>query len=216
MTKGDSVSPCEQSFTASDVEIVSTDLAYNGFFQLKKYQLRHRLFAGGWSSVMTRELFERGHAVVLLPYDPKLDQVVMVEQFRLGALETSSNPWLLELVAGMIEPGETAEDVARRESIEEAGLTVGQVEFICSYLPSAGGCSERISLYVGAIDSRNAGGIHGLDYEHEDIKVHCYSRQQALKLLEDGKIDNAASIIGLQWLAMNHQRIRDLWLSSNG
>lgn len=203
-------------FSAADVEIIASEKAYDGFFQLKKYQLRHRLFAGGWSEEMTRELFERGHAVVLLPYDPKLDQVIMIEQFRLGALETSNHPWLLELVAGMIEPGETDKDVARREAVEEAGLQVEQMEFICSYLPSAGGCSERISLYIGAVDSSNAGGIHGLDSEHEDIRVHVYSREQALKLLEDGKIDNAASIIGLQWLAMNHQRIRDQWLNSNG
>lgn len=205
-----------KQFSAADVEIIASDTAYAGFFQLKKYQLRHRLFAGGWSETMSRELFERGHAVVLLPYDPKLDQVVMIEQFRLGALETSNHPWLLELVAGIIEPGETDQDVARREAVEEAGLQVEQIEFICSYLPSAGGCSERISLYIGAVDSSIAGGIHGLDSEHEDIRVHVYSREQALKLLEDGKIDNAASIIGLQWLAMNHQQIREKWLNADG
>ncbi|GGA81708.1 ADP-ribose pyrophosphatase [Neiella marina] len=214
MSKKNEISQSGSGLSVSDVEIVATEAAYQGFFRLSKYQLKHRLFAGGWTPVIEREMLERGHAAVLLPYDPVLDQVVMVEQFRLGAVETSDYPWLLELVAGIIEEGESAEDVARREAVEEAGLNVEQVELICSYLPSPGGCSERISLFIGQVDSSGAGGLHGLATEHEDIRVHVYSIEEALKLLDSGKIDNAASIIGLQWLAMNHQRIRQQWLET--
>lgn len=202
----------EKEFNRQDVEIVETRVLHQGFFTMQSYKLRHKLFAGGWTPVIEREMMERGHAAALLPYDPKLDQVVMLEQFRLGAVPTSEHPWLIELVAGIIEEGESAEDVAIRESQEEAGLEVTQLEEICSYLPSPGGCTERLTLFAGCVDSSKAGGLHGLADEHEDIRVHCMSREQALELLASGKIDNAASIIGLQWLALNHQRIRQEWL----
>ena len=202
----------QANFTRDDVEILGADLLSNGFFTLNSYRLRHRLFAGGWTPVIQREMLERGHAAALLPYDPVRDEVVLVEQFRLGAVATSNEPWLLELVAGIIDKDETAEQVAIRESREEAGLEVSTTEFICSYLPSPGGCTERISLFVGLVDSANAGGLHGLADEHEDIRVHCVSRDQALVYLAQGKIDNAATIIGLQWLALNHERIKQQWL----
>ncbi len=202
----------DSSFTLNDLEIIDEEVVYQGFFQMKCYRLKHRLYAGGWTPEIRREMMERGHAAALLPYDPQLDQVVMVEQFRLGAVETSEHPWLLELVAGIIDAGESAEQVAIRESQEEAGLAVTQLERIASYLPSPGGCSERITLFAGCVDASEAGGLHGLAEEHEDIRVHVMSRVEAIQLLNDGKIDNAASIIGLQWLALNHQRIRDAWL----
>ncbi|MCM2680391.1 ADP-ribose diphosphatase [Echinimonas agarilytica] len=198
-------------FDKSDVEIVRVEKMSEGFFTMNNYMLKHRLFAGGWTPVMSREMMERGHAAALLPYDPVRDEVVILEQFRLGAVATSDHPWLLELVAGIIEPGETAEGVAIRESEEEAGLTVVQTELICSYLPSPGGCNERLTLFAGHVNSSNAGGLHGLASEHEDIKVHCVSRLEAMNLLQNGKIDNAATIIGLQWLALNHERIRQQW-----
>ena len=211
----DSKDSLAERFDKNDVDIVATEPLYQGFFKMNRYHLKHRLFEGGWTPVIQRELMERGHAAVLLPYDPVLDQVVMLEQFRLGAVETSEHPWLYELVAGMIEPGETAEAVAHREAQEEAGLDVQKMVYVCSYLPSPGGCSERISLYVGQVDSQHASGFHGLEHEHEDIKVHCFSREKAMELLSSGKIDNAATIIGLQWLQLNYQHIREKWLKAD-
>ena len=201
-------------FNHNDIEVVETRVLHQGFFTMQSYKLRHKLFAGGWTPVIERELLERGHAAALLPYDPKRDQVVLLEQFRLGAVATSEHPWLIELVAGIIEEGETPEQVAIRESQEEAGLTVSCTELICSYLPSPGGCSERLSLFAGCVDSTQAGGLHGLADEHEDIRVHCMSREAAMELLTSGKIDNAATIIGLQWLALHHQRIQQEWLEA--
>ena len=205
--------PCEQAvtFAKNDVEIIARETLYSGFFSLDLYRFRHRLFNGEMSGEVRREIFERGHAAVLLPFDPVRDEVVLVEQIRIAAYDTSESPWLLELVAGMIEEGETVEDVARREAVEEAGLAVGRTKKILSYLASPGGTSERLSLMVGEVDATTAEGIHGLADENEDIRVHVVSREQAYQWVEEGKIDNAASVIALQWLQLHYQDLRHEW-----
>lgn len=175
-----------------------------------KYRFKHKLFAGGWSDVVEREMFERGHAAAMLPYDPKTDQVVIIEQIRIGALE-HEHPWQLEIVAGMIDRAESAEEVIRREAEEEAGITVGRVASVTSYYPSSGGCSEKLDVFVGEVDASKAHGIHGLDYEDEDIRVHVLSREQAYQWVKDGRFENGASIIALQWLQLNHQELRSQW-----
>ena len=175
------------TFSKNDVEIIARETLYRGFFSLDLYRFRHRLFNGGMSGEITREIFERGHAAVLLPFDPVRDEVVLVEQIRIAAYDTSESPWLLEMVAGMIEAGETVEDVARREALEEAGLEVGRTKPILSYLASPGGTSERLSILVGEVDASTAKGIHGLAEENEDIRVHVVSREQAYQWVEEGK-----------------------------
>ncbi|ELY4574433.1 ADP-ribose diphosphatase [Cronobacter turicensis] len=199
------------TFTKNDVEIIAREKLYRGFFSLDLYRFRHRLFNGEMSGEVRREIFERGHAAVLLPFDPVRDEVVLIEQIRIAAFDTSDTPWLLELVAGMIEPGETVEEVARREAEEEAGLSVGRVKKFMSYLASPGGTSERLSLLVGEVDATTAQGIHGLADENEDIRVHVVSREQAYQWVEEGRIDNAASVIALQWLQLHYQALRNEW-----
>jgi len=198
-------------FSSKDVKVLQTRTLYDGFFKMVQYRLQHKLFAGGWSHELTRELFERGHAAVLLPYDPRRDEVVLVEQFRVGALATSDTPWLLELVAGMIEDGESAEEVVGREAHEEAGLEVGRMQHIISYLASPGGTSERLEVYAGEVNAANAGGLHGLADEGEDIRVLVVSREQAYHWVCEGKIENAASIIALQWLQLNYVQLQEKW-----
>ncbi|MGL5031747.1 MAG: ADP-ribose diphosphatase [Aeromonas sp.] len=201
-------------YAMKDVKILDKSVGYNGFFKVNVYRLQHRLFAGGWNAPIVRELFERGHAAALLPYDPVRDQIVLVEQFRIGAMETCPTPWLLELVAGIIDAGETAEVVVRREAVEEAGIDVGRCEHAISYLVSPGGSTERIEVYVGEVDASKAEGLHGLAEEGEDIRVHVVSREQAYAWVKEGRIDNAASIIALQWLALNHGELRVRWLAA--
>lgn len=196
----------------NDVEIISKRKLFNGFFQMVEYQFRHRLFAGGWSKEICREVFERGHAGVVLPYDPKTDTVVLIEQIRLPAIETSETPWLLEAVAGMIEPNESPEEVIRREAIEEAGLIIGRTEKAVSYLSSPGGTTERMHVFIGEVDSSQAKGGHGLASENEDICVHVVSREQAYQWVEDGTIDNAATVIAIQWLQLNQQKLYEKWM----
>ncbi|MCT4707745.1 ADP-ribose diphosphatase [Enterobacteriaceae bacterium H11S18] len=195
----------------NDVEIIARETLYRGFFSLELYRFRHRLFNGAMSGEVRREIFERGHAAVLLPYDPVRDEVVLIEQIRIAAYDTSPTPWLLELIAGMIEEGESVEDVARREAIEEAGLVVGRTKPVMNYLASPGGTSERLSVLVGEVDATTAEGIHGLEVENEDIRVHVVSREQAYQLVEEGSIDNAASVIALQWLQLHYEKLREEW-----
>lgn len=199
-------------YTRNDVELISKKTLYKGFFRMNEYRFKHRLFKGGWSAEVKREVFERGHAGVLLAYDPKRDEVVLIEQIRIPAYETSQTPWLLEVIAGMVEEGESPEEVVRREATEEAGITIGRCKPIVSYLSSPGGTSERMYVYVGEVDVTTATGIHGLACENEDIRVHVVSREQAYQWVEEGIIDNAASVIALQWLQLHHVTLRKDWL----
>ena len=194
-----------------DVEVVEREACFRGFYQLDRLHLRHRLFAGGMGKLINRELFVRHDAVCVLPYDPQRDCVVLIEQFRVGALDKSVNPWLIELVAGLIDKDEQPEEVARREAVEEAGLELAELWPLTQYYPSPGGSDERVHLYVGRCDSRGAGGVHGLEDEGEDIRVLVWSLDEALAALDDGRIDNAASIIALQWLALNRDKVRERW-----
>ncbi|MGI2067824.1 ADP-ribose diphosphatase [Shewanella sp. MF08487] len=195
-------------FSQKDIEIIGKKSLYQGFFSLDEYTFKHKLFAGGWSQPVTREVFERGHAVVVLPYDIKQDKIVLIEQVRFPALATTKSPWLMELVAGMIAPEETAVDVAHRELFEETGLVANSMHFINSYLASPGGSTERFYFYWADIDSSNARGLHGLAEEHEDIRLHVMSREQAYNSMLNGEIDNASTVIGLQWLQLNYQQLR--------
>lgn len=193
------------------VEVVEKRVCYDGFFRLEKYRMRHALFAGGMSDVLSREVFERGHAVAMLPYDPVRDEVVMLEQFRVGAMADRDGPWLTEIVAGMIGDGERCEDVARRESIEESGCVVESLIPILRYFVSPGGSTETIQLYCGKVDASKADGVHGLDEENEDIRVLTVPFREAFGWIAQGRIISAAPIIALQWLAMNHDDVLRQW-----
>ncbi len=194
-----------------DVELVEKTRPYDGYFHIDVYRLRHRRFGGGWTEVMSREMFERGHATVVLPYDPARDAVVLIEQFRIGAYAAGLEPWLIEPVAGIVEPGETPEAVARREAIEEAGCELAELEPIATVMPSPGGCSEILHLFCGRVDSAGVGGIHGLEHEHEDIRAFVLPLDDALKRMAMREYNNASMVITLQWLALTRQRLRKKW-----
>lgn len=196
-----------------DVELINVKHCYQGFFKLDEYELNHKLFNGERSGTIIREIFERGDATVLMPYDPVNDKVILQEQFRPGAIGKTDSPWMLEFVAGMFGKNESPIDVAIREAEEEAGLHIKEedIEPICQYLSSPGGTTELLHLFVAKVDSSNVGGIFGLPEEGEDILVHVMSREEALALLSAGKIQNASAIISLQWLAMNYQHLQKKW-----
>ena len=194
-------------------EILDKEILYNGFFRMEKYRLKHTLYAGGWSAEISRELFVRGSAVAVLLYDPHTDQVVLIEQFRAGAIIQPDRAWLVEIVAGAIEEGETAVEVAYRESMEEAGCEIQELMVINEFYTTPGGASERITLFCGKVDSTQVGGIHGLDYEDEDILVRAVNFKDALVMLENNEIESAIPIIALQWLALNKDKLQQQWLS---
>lgn len=192
-------------------EVLNKTIVYKGFFQLEKYRLRHELFAGGWTPAITRECLERGHAVAVLPYDPVRDRLVLLEQFRIGALTAPGGPWLLEIVAGVIGPGESRLEVARREAKEEAGCDLLDIIPVCEYLVSPGGASESIALYCARVDAAGIAGVHGLAEEHEDIRAHVLPSGEALALLQAGRILSATAVIALQWFALNREQLRQRW-----
>ncbi len=193
------------------VEVLEKTTPYRGFFRMDVYRLRHRTFDGGWTQVLSREVFERGHAVAVLPYDPERDRVILIEQFRIGAFAAGLDAWLLETVAGIIEAGESAEEVARREAQEEAGCHITDLAPIAEVMLSPGGCSETLSIYCGRVDSRGAGGIHGLAHEGEDIRVLVLPPEEALARVMATRGANANAIIPLQWLLLNRRELRERW-----
>jgi ADP-ribose pyrophosphatase len=201
----------EMHYSAQDVRVVEESLAWTGHYSVRRLQLQHRLFAGGWSEVLTREVFDRGDAVGVLPWDPRRDELVMLEQFRAGALRGDDSPWMLELVAGVVEAGESDTDVARRESAEEAALALQDLEPIACYYPSAGACSEQVRLYLGRVDSEGVGGVHGADGEGEDIRVHVLPRRQVMEWLAAGRISNGHTLVALQWLCIHGDALRRRW-----
>ncbi len=199
------------TFSRADIEIIEQKTVFQGYFRIDRYRLRHKLFAGGWSGEVMREIFERGHAAAVLPYDPVRDTVALVEQFRIGALSAGRDPWMIEVVAGIIDAGEEAEDVARREAVEEADVTLTALAPMLTFLASPGGTSETCALYCGRADLSRAGGIHGLPEENEDIRVLVIPADAAIRLLADGKVENATAVIALQWLALHRDRLRREW-----
>ena len=246
--------------------LASRETVFQGYYQVDKLKFRHSLFGGGTSELIDREMFVRGNVAAVLAYDPISDSIALVEQFRIGAMNQPDNPWLLEVIAGMIEKGEEPEQVAIRESKEEAGLNLSEVRLIRRYLASPGctpeevfiyyaetdlsqvqgvhgleeegeepeevaireskeeaglnlsevqlirrylaspGCTpEEVFIYYAETDLSQVQGVHGLEEEGEDIQVHVVRANDAIAMLEDGRIKNAISIIALQWF--QHQRL---------
>ncbi|MGX3096793.1 ADP-ribose diphosphatase [Ursidibacter sp. B-7004-1] len=195
-------------FSQQDLQIVREETVYKGHFELKKMFFRHKLFSGGMSGEVVRELLIKGAASAVIAYDPVRDSVVLVEQVRIGAYDpnSSQSPWLVELIAGMVDTDESPEEVAIRESQEEAGLTVSNLQHAVSVWDSPGGTVERLHIFLGLVDSSQVGGVYGLEEENEDILVHVVSREQAYQWVEQGKIDNVIAVVGLQWLQLNYHK----------
>jgi len=192
----------------NDVEIIEKTVAFQGYFRVDRYRLRFRTFAGGWSAVAQREIFERGHAVGLLLYDKAKDRVGLCEQFRPGAYAAGwDDPWLIEIPAGIIDAGQTPESVAIREAKEETGIAIENPRPILKYLVTPGGGSETMQLYLAFIDSDQLQGVHGLPEEAEDIRVFSIPTDEALTWVEEGKICNSMTIIALQWLALHRHAL---------
>jgi len=187
-------------------KIESHNVVYKGYYTIEKFLFRHALFEGGQSELVEREQFVRGNVVGVIAHDPKLDRIALVEQFRIGARNRNDNPWLLEVIAGMIEPSEKPQDVAVREAYEEAGITLKNVREVMRYLASPGSSSEEVHVYYAEADLSEASGVYGLESEGEDILLHVVSSDDAIAMLDSGKVCNALSIIALQWFRHHRQQ----------
>jgi len=196
-----------------DVQLIKHEVVAKSYFQLDRYTLRHRLFNGDWSPEITRDVFERGNAAAVVLFDPDLDQIVLVEQFRPGVYAAGDQkPWTLEIVAGIVEPGEDVNALVRREAEEEANLVISDLIEIPGIYSTTGGCSEFFWLFCGRVDASQAGGIFGKDDEGEDIRVIVMDRSEVMAAMEDGRIQAGFSVIALQWLALNIDRVTRSWV----
>jgi ADP-ribose pyrophosphatase len=200
------------NFNHNDYEIINREVLYEGHFRLVRYKLRSRLFNGGWSKDFTREVMERSSAVAVLPYDPYLDQVILIEQFRPGALARPGSPWTLEIVAGIIDTDERPEEVALREAREEAGCVIESLYPLPSFFPSCGATNEFLHLFVGKADTSATGGIYGLADEFENIRAFAVPAEEAFEKVRAGFIQTAPAIVALQWLQLNKHLLQALWL----
>ena len=203
--------PPELTFGAQDVRVLNEETAYQGYFSIRRLTLQYKAFDGGWVEPQVREIFERGDAVGVLPYDPITDSVALIEQFRPGAMRGDNSPWMLELIAGIVEPGESNEEVAHREAMEEAGCSLGELVPIATVLPSAGACTEQVQLFCGRLEYPVVPGIHGLEEEGEDILVHSVPVSDAFTLLAQNRVPNGHTLISLLWLQNNIQSLRERW-----
>jgi ADP-ribose pyrophosphatase len=201
-------SSCDETFQ-NNVNLIEQNTVYQGFYRIEKIKLRHQLFNGNWMPPIEREVMVRGHAVAILLFDPQLSCLVFTEQFRIGAFRAHANPWVMEIAAGSVEPGESVETVAIRETKEETGLTIKQLLPIGEYWTSPANHSEKITLFCGHVDASQAGGTHGLAEEGEDIKVHVIPVQEAYVQLEQGCFKHAPALIALQWFKLHEHQVRE-------
>ncbi len=191
--------------------VLRRELLYEGYFRLERYRLRHERYRGDWTEEIEREvLVRRTDAVAVLPYDPQADAVVLVEQFRVGAIRTP-RPWLVEIVAGVLDGGEREEQTARRELREEAGLEALALERVMGFFTTPGASTERVTLYAACVDSRTLSPLAGHAGEHEDIRVWSVPFEEAGEMLRADELDSAIPVVGLQWLALNRARLQDDW-----
>lgn len=208
---------------SKDVDIIEKTTPFKGYLQIDHYLLRHGLFDGGMSDVMSREIIERGHVGSVLLYDPDLDLFVLTEQFRPPAYvakqtpwwDDNFSPWMVECVAGVIEEGETPEELCRRESMEEANLPISDLHPMYHYFSSPGCITESVFLYLGRVDASNAGGVFGLKHEHEDIRVFTASPEETYEMLDNGRIANSMTMLAVQWFQLNRDKIRHKWLGND-
>lgn len=195
-----------------DVELERNETLHQGFFRMVCLHLRHRLFAGGWSQSLSREVVLHGSVAAIVPYDPVLDEVVLIEQFRPGKYAAGDpDPWCVSIAAGIIEPGECAAEMARRETLEETGCTIGRLERALTFYSSPGGSSQHVTLFCGEVSTDGVGGLHGVTAEGEDIRAISVAADEAFAMVARDEVDNAISLVGLQWLQTHRDRLQARW-----
>ncbi|MFW2162108.1 NUDIX domain-containing protein [Acinetobacter beijerinckii] len=195
------------SYSASDVTIESREFLFRGFIQVEKVSLKHRLFnRSDYSPLIHRELIHRPEAAGVLLYNDQKQKFALIEQFRIGALNDAESAWQLEVIAGVLDGNESPETCIRRESLEESGCEITELEHLFSFYPSAGACSEFFHLYTAEVDLPNEGGIFGMPNEGENIQLHLFNYDQLSTLLKNGRLSNAPVIMALQWLTQHIQQ----------
>lgn len=192
------------------LELIERSREYSGFFAFDRVLLKHERFDGGTSDLVEREVFVGTDAAIVLPYDPERDRVLLVEQIRMGPLARQDPVlWQMEPVAGLVDPGETPRETARREAMEEAGLTFRQLEPVAEGYASPGASTDFFHVFVGICDLPDtAAGEGGVVAEGEDIRAHVMPFDDLLSMAEDRQTANTPLTLLTYWLAHHRARLR--------
>ncbi len=189
---------------SDNVKIHKREWLRKGFLPVLRTLYSHLQFDGTWSKELDREIVHRGNIVTVLPYDPIADKYVLIKQFRIGAYwactenkNQSSDGLIWETVSGYVDEGESIEEAAKRELMEESGLTCSELKSLGSVLTSPGMCDERVHLFLASVDSQNCEGVFGLESESENIQVHALERTTAQQMMRDGGIEKASALLAL-------------------
>ena len=195
------------------VTVLEDEVVWDGRFPLQRVRFTYARFDGSQSGELVWELWRRHAGVAVLPYDPVTDAVALIEQFRLPALAAGLDPVMIECPAGLREPGEEPEDVARRETLEETALRPDRFELICRTMLMQGGCDETMHYYAARVHlpAAAAGGEHGLVEEHENTRVLIVPAEEAFAMLDANIIMNATAMVCLWWLRHHRARLRQEW-----
>ena len=187
----------------SKFKIINKKNLYDGFFKMNEVVLKYRKYDGKWSNSIRRELFGGAQVAAVLPYDPISKEIILIQQFRPGTISKDIDHYLDEIVAGIIDEGESPETAAKRECLEETGCEVKKLIPIQGYFPAPGSSESFYHLYLGEVESFNGSRIQGLKNENEDIFVKCFKIEDVRKNMEEGKIINGLTLIALQWFFLN-------------
>lgn len=197
----------QASYNQNNFTIESREHVFKGFIQVEKVSLRYRLFnQEQYSRTLARELIQRKEAAGVLLYSPTQQKIGLIEQFRIGAIDDVDSAWQLEVIAGVLDGQESPESCIRRESLEESGCAIDQLQHLFSFYPSAGACSELFHLYVAQAELPEQGGIFGVAGEGENIQLHLFHYADLAPLLRSGRLANAPVIMALQWLQQHIQK----------
>ena len=188
---------------SSNFKVTNKKNLYDGFFKMNEISLKYKKYDGSWSNEIKRELFGGAQVSAVLPFDPIKKKIVLIQQFRPGTISKNTNNYLNEIVAGIIDPGESPEIAAKRECLEETGYKIKKLTPIQGYFPAPGSSESFYHLFLGEVDSKNGKKIMGLDNENEDILVESFKINQVKKMMQEGKFINGLTLIAIQWFFLN-------------
>ena len=201
----------QATYNSDEVKIQSREYLFRGFIQVEKVSLQHRLFnQTEYTPILQRELIHRPEAAGVLIYDDAQQKFALIEQFRVGAMDDSDSAWQLEIIAGVLDGDESPESCIRRESLEESGCEIDELEHLFSFYPSAGACSELFHLYSAQARLPEQGGVFGMPDESENIQLHLIDYSEVTHLLSNGRLRNAPVIMALQWLQQHIKTTRNV------